>query len=251
MKCILLVAGYATRLYPLTENTPKALLPLGGKPILDYILAEINTIDEVDDIYIVSNHRFYSHFCEWAKTAKSDKKIIVIDDNTTNDSNKLGAIGDMQFAIEQFKINDDLLVMAGDNLFTFKLKDLIDDYRASGYDTICAHTVTELSELQRMAVALFDENQIVVDLQEKPKEPKSTNGVEAFYVYNKKTIPLIKQYLDEGNNPDSPGNFPSWLYKKVPVKGFIFNGRCIDIGTKHNYELVNNNFKELFQSLLD
>lgn len=126
MKCLLLCAGYATRLFPLTENFPKALLEVGNRPLLDYIVDEVNSLDEVDEIYLVTNKRYTPHFEKWAKDKNNIKPIIVFNDNTTNNENRLGAIGDIQFTIEKANINDDLLIIAGDNLFTFKLRDFVD-----------------------------------------------------------------------------------------------------------------------------
>ena len=126
MKCILLCAGYATRLFPLTENFPKALLEVGGRPLIDYIVDEVNTLDEVDQIYLVTNKKYTPHFEEWANNKNNIKPITVFNDNTTTNENRLGAIGDIQFTIEQAKIDDDLLIIAGDNLFTFKLRDFVD-----------------------------------------------------------------------------------------------------------------------------
>lgn len=246
MKCIFLVAGYATRLFPLTKNTPKALLEIGGHPILDYILHQVNMIEDVDEIITVSNDKFFPHFNEWAKTADTKKKITVINDNTTDDSNKLGAVGDVQFCIESCNINDDLMVLAGDNLFTFLLNDFYTFFRKTDCDAICVHTVKEKSELQRMGVAVVDATGKVLDMEEKPKEPKSNTAVDPFYLYRKDTLPMFRQYLDEGHSPDAPGNFPAWLYKQKTVMSHWIDGFCIDIGTPENYDNVNNHFNEIF-----
>ena len=136
MKAIVLSAGYATRLYPLTKDTPKGLLPIGKKSILDFITDEIETIPEIDEMFIISNHKFFTNFSDWAKTRKTRLKVTVLDDNTTDDSNKLGAIGDIWFTIENGKIDEDVLIMAGDNFFTFPLNDYLDFYRQNGFDSI-------------------------------------------------------------------------------------------------------------------
>lgn len=246
MKCLFLVAGYATRLYPLTENQPKALLSIGGQPILNYLLNQVNKIDEIDEIVVVSNDKFYSHFCQWAQSINNPKPINVINDNTTDDTNKLGAIGDIQYAIENANIDDDLMVLAGDNLFTFQLSDFFNFFKEKGKDCIAVHTVDDKSELQRMGVAIVDEDGKVLDLEEKPQEPKSNTAVDPFYIYQKDTLPMIKQYLDEGNKPDAPGNLPAWLHKRKEVLAYWIDGYCIDIGTVDNYNYVNENFDKLF-----
>ena len=245
MKALILAAGYATRLYPLTKDTPKALLPVKGKPILDYITDEIETIEEINEIVIISNDRFIGDFEDWAKTRQetSAKKITVINDGTTSDENKLGAIGDMWYAIDKLNIDEDIVVIAGDNLFTYRLKDSFDTFTSRKMDMILAKQIPILSELQRMAVGILDSNNLIVDMEEKPKNPKSEIAFFATYYYKRETLPLIKEYLDEGNTPDAPGNFPSWLYTRKPVLAYLFEGDCIDIGTPESYEEVQKTFK--------
>ena len=242
MKAIILAAGYATRLYPLTKDRPKALLPIAGKPILDYIVDEIETIDEADSLVIVSNDKFYNNFVEWKKGRKSRLDITVLNDNTTDDTNKLGAVGDINYAIDSLKIDEDILVMAGDNIFTFRLKEFADYYKEKNADTILAKRIDNINDLKRMGNAVLDENGRVIDMVEKPENPPSDTAVYAVYMYKKETVPMIKQYLKEGGNPDAPGFFPSWLHKKKDVYAYIFNGDCYDIGTPESYKEVNDIF---------
>ena len=159
MKGIILAAGYATRLYPLTENQPKALLPVGGKPIINYILSELETIPEIDEVIVVTNHKFATHFEKWAKEQKTPLKLTVIDDNTTDDTNKLGAVGDISYVIDTLKIDDEILVMAGDNIFTFKLKDYYDYYKKVDSDCILVKELERDEDLIRMAKDLGKEIQ--------------------------------------------------------------------------------------------
>lgn len=243
MKAIILAAGYATRLYPLTKDRPKALLPINEKKILDFIVDEIETIPEVDELIVVSNHKFVPHFTEWAEERTTRFPVKVLDDNTTDDTNKLGAVGDMAYAIREENIDDDILVMAGDNIFTFPLLDYFDYFKKKDSDCILIKRLEKLEDLQRMANAVLDENDRVTFMEEKPKEPKTNNAVFASYFYKKETLPLIQQYLDEGNNPDAPGFFPSWLYAKKPVHAFAFEGECYDIGTHESYKEVQEIFK--------
>lgn len=244
MKAIILAAGYATRLYPLTENQPKALLPIAGKPILDYIVDQIETISEIDSVIIVSNKKFYEHFLNWKANRKSRLDITVLNDNTTEDGSKLGAVGDINFAIEKENVKEDALILAGDNIFTFKLKDFIDFYKEKNTDLITVKELDSIADLKRMGNALLDEKGKVLSMVEKPENPPSNTAVYAVYLYKKETLPIVKEYLDEGQNPDAPGFFPSWLYKKKDLYAYIFNGECYDIGTPESYKKVNEIFEK-------
>lgn len=238
MKAIVLSAGYATRLYPLTKDTPKGLLPIGDKSILDFITDQIETVPEIDEMFIISNHKFFTNFSEWAQRRVTRLKIQVLDDGTTDDSNKLGAIGDIWYTIQNGQIDEDILVVAGDNFFTFPLNDYIEFYRKNGHDSILVTELDDINDLRRMGNAILDEEGKVLALEEKPQEPKSNCAVFASYIYKKETVPLIGQYLDEGNNPDAPGFFPSWLYQRKTVYAYKFIGECYDIGTHDSYREV-------------
>lgn len=242
MKAIILAAGYATRLYPLTLDRPKALLEVAGKSIIDYIVEEIETIDEIDEIIVISNHKFYKSFDCWKDSRTSSKKIKVIDDGTTTDEDKLGAIGDIELIIRSEKIDEDVLIIAGDNLFTFRLLDFYEYYKSIDKDCILVQSIEKLEDLKRMAVVLLDENNKVLDLEEKPSEPKSNIAVYASYIYKKETLKLFKQYIEEGNIPDAPGYFPAWLHKRKDIYAFEFTGECYDIGTHESYREVQEKF---------
>lgn len=242
MKAIILAAGYATRLYPLTIDKPKALLPIAGKPILDYIVDEIETIDAVDSLTVVSNDKFFPNFSAWKESRKSRLDITILNDNTTDDTNKLGAVGDIEFAIETLGIDDDILVMAGDNIFTFRLKDYATFYEEKNTDCILAKRIDNINDLKRMGNAVIDETGKVTDMVEKPENPPSNLAVYAAYFYKKETLPMIKKYLSEGGNPDAPGFFPSWLHKQKDVFAYVFEGECYDIGTPESYKSVNEIF---------
>lgn len=238
MKAIILAAGYATRLYPLTLNMPKALLPIGKKPIIDHIVEKMDTVEELDEIYVVSNDKFASHFEEWAKTAKSRVPIRVLNDGTTDDSNKRGAIGDIAFVIEEARISDDLMVIAGDNFFTYSLADYVRYFHEKDRDCVCVKVWEDESQLSQFGVALLDEKGMVLDIEEKPAKPKSNTAVFAAYLYKKETVPMFAEYLAAGNKPDAPGNFPAWLYHKKEVYAYTFDGECYDIGTPESYHEV-------------
>lgn len=240
MKALILAAGYAHRLYPLTLNFPKALLEVAGRPILDRILDEIDKVEAINEIVVISNHRFIKHFDEWARTRvlPGQKPVVLLDDGTETEDNRLGAIGDMNFAIKELGIDEDVLVVAGDNLFTYDLPAIVANYHAHGQDMILGQPLSEDEDPKRFAIAVMDENGTLIDLEEKPAEPKSDIAIYASYFYRQDTLPLIQNYLDEGNNPDSPGNFPVWLYKRKPVQVYLFDGDCYDIGTHESYARV-------------
>ncbi len=238
MKAIILAAGYATRLYPLTINKPKALLTINNKPIINYIVEQINTIDVVDEIYVVTNHKFIDSFADWQNEIESRAKITVLDDGTTSEQDRKGAIGDIAFVIQKMNINDELLVVAGDNFFTYPLKNYYDFYKQKDKDCVCVKVWNDEKTLRNFGIALLDQNNKVLDIEEKPENPKSNTVVFAMYLYQKDTIPLFEKYLSQGNNPDAPGNFPAWLYKQKEVYAYTFKGECYDIGTPESYQEV-------------
>ncbi len=235
MQCILLAAGYATRLYPLTENMPKALLKLGDKTILDMVVEKIDEVPEVEHIYIVTNEKFYNNFLEWSKGYSGGKKVKVLNDHTTNNDNRLGAIGDLKYVIDQENIDDEILVMASDNIFDFSLNGFADMYREKNTDMICAHTIEDKEDLHSMGVVELEDDGRVKSFEEKPLCPKSDLGVPPFYLYKRETLPLIDEYLRAGNNPDAPGHFIPWLIGRNDVYAYVFDAVRIDIGTPESY----------------
>ncbi len=238
MKCIFLCAGYATRLFPLTENFPKALLKVGGRAILDYTLEKVNKIDEIDEIYLVTNAKYTPHFETWAKEKNNVKPIKVFNDGTTNNDDRLGAIGDIEFTIESAKIDDDIMVLATDNLFDFELKDFVEFYKTKNSPCVCVRE-EEYETLKRLGVAELDSEMKIIGFEEKPAEPKSKYGVYAEYIYPKNLLPEIKKYLEEGNSCDAPGNLVVYMYKKTPTYAYAFEGACYDIGTHDALKMVN------------
>lgn len=221
MKAIVLAAGYAMRLYPLTKDRPKALLPIGGRAMMDYLVDEIAGIPEIDEICIVSNHRFVGQFERWALSAEKrypGKRLRVLDDGTDSNETRLGAIGDVAFALDEMKIDDDLLVAASDNFFTFPLTDFVADFRGHGRDLLLGSHIGLTDERKRFAIATLDENRRVTSLVEKPENPQSDIAIFALYLYRRDTLPLIRQYLREGNDPDAPGHFPEWIYPDRDVR---------------------------------
>ncbi len=247
MKTIILVAGYATRLFPLTKDRPKALLDFWGKPVLTRIYEKLEAIEEIDEVYIVSNTKFYQNFCDWKETLNTKKIVKIVDDGTDSDDTKLGAIGDLDMAIKHFGIDDDIMVLLGDNLFTYELTDFYDYYKNKAADCICVKQVDDIETLRRVGVVQLEADGRVVDFVEKPQEPKSNKAAFGAYIYRRDTIPMITKYIEEGNNIDAPGNLPAWLYKVKPVYAFIFEGECFDIGTVDTYYEVIKDQKYLFE----
>lgn len=235
MQCILLAAGYATRLYPLTENMPKALLKLGDKTILEMVTDKIDEVKDVEIIYIVTNEKFYKNFLEWSKTYSGPKTIKVLNDHTTDNDNRLGAIGDLKYVIDTEKVDDEILVMASDNIFDFSLNDFVSMYREIDKDMICAHVIENKEDLHSMGVIELEADGKVKSFEEKPQNPKTDLGVPPFYLYKKETISLIDKYLKEGNNPDAPGHFVPWLIEQNDVYAYVFDAVRIDIGTPESY----------------
>jgi glucose-1-phosphate thymidylyltransferase len=247
MIAIILAAGYATRLYPLTLNRAKALLPVHGRPIIDYIVDQITAIPAIEQIVVVSNHRFADQFMAWRDERRHDQgesqpEILVLDDGTVSEADRLGAIGDIAFCIRTLGLDDDLLVVAGDNLFTFALSDAWQHFRHNGEDMILAQAMPPSDDLRRYAIVETDERGFVCHLEEKPDQPRTNQAVFAIYFYRRDTVPLFAHYLAEGNKPDAPGYFPTWLYRQKPVRVYFFVGSCFDIGTPEAYADVMTTF---------
>ena len=227
MNALLLAAGYATRLRPLTENFPKPLVPVGGKPMADHILERIREVGEVGSVHVVTNARFAGSFADWAR----ERDVEVHDDGTTSDEDKLGAIGDIDFVIQRAGLDsDDLLVVAGDNLFDFSLAEYVDWWRGKDGSAIAVYDVGDLGLAKKYGIVELDENERVVSVVEKPTEPRSTLAATATYIYRRNHVRLFRTYLEEGNSPDAPGNFVVWLHTRAPVYAYRFAGDWMDIG---------------------
>jgi len=244
MKAIVLAAGYATRLYPLTINKAKPLLPIGGRPILDYIIEGIAEIPEVDTVYIVTNTKFYTDFINWRRSLHSNKEIVIIDDGTTDDADKLGAIGDIGLVISKMSIKDDLLVLAGDNLFGFKLKKFTEFYKQSGL-SIAVYKYPHKEELPNYGIVELDNSGDVASFQEKPQFPKTNLVAVCLYAIPVSKLGLVHQYLSAGNNKDAPGYYLQWLVKKEKISAFVFHEPWHDIGAPEEYERVKEEYKNL------
>jgi glucose-1-phosphate thymidylyltransferase len=248
MKIIILAAGYATRLYPLTLNQPKPLLPVAGKPMVEHVLDNLAPIGDIDRIYVVTNAKFAGHFQKWSdqyRAAKSKFDFTVVNDGSTDDANKLGAIGDIHFVLKTQNVNDDLIVVAGDNLFSEKLGDFGKFCREKNAPVLALYDVGDLEQIKKYNAISVDATGRITFFEEKPKNPSSTLTGIALYFYPKSTIPLIQQYMAEGNNPDQPGRLVQWLYPRTAVYTWRVPGLWLDIGSKETLEEANQIFAKL------
>ena len=226
MKALILAAGYATRLRPLTDSIPKMLLPLAERPMLDYLVDRLREVDALDEIHLVTNARFAQAFEDWAP-----EDVAVHDDGTTSNEDRLGAIGDIAFALETGGLEgEDLLIVAGDNLIGYSLADFVSFWRARDGSAIAVRELGDRELLRQYGVVELDANDRVVRLEEKPAEPKSELAATASYLYRGEHLALLPRYLEEGNPPDAPGNFLVWLHTREPVYGFRAVGEWHDIG---------------------
>jgi glucose-1-phosphate thymidylyltransferase len=246
MKVIILAAGYATRLYPLTLTQPKPLLPVAGKPMIEYVIDNLLPIGGLGRIYVVTNAKFSTHFQQWAdhyKTGSAELDFSIVNDGSTDDSNKLGAIGDLHLVLTREKIDDDIMVVAGDNLFSEPLGDFGRFCREKNAPVLAVYDVKDLEQIKKYnSISIAPDNRITF-FEEKPKNPKSTVTGIALYFYPRSTLPLIKQYVAEGNNPDQPGRLIQWLYPRVPVYTWRVPGLWYDIGSKETLEEANRIFQ--------
>jgi glucose-1-phosphate thymidylyltransferase len=229
MKALILAAGYATRLYPLTQTVAKPLLPLAERPMLDYLLDRIREVGEITAVHVVTNHKFAESFEAWARDHEG---VVVHDDGTTSDDDRLGAIGDIAFVVRAARLaGDDLLVVAGDNLFDFSLADFVSWWKTKGEaSAVVVYDVGDLELVKRYSSVGVDAEGRLMGFTEKPERPTSSLVATATYIYHREHVPLLRRYLDEGNPPDQPGLFIAWLVPRVPVDGYTVRGDWRDIG---------------------
>src|SRR5688572_2498251 len=247
MRIIILAAGYATRLYPLTLTQPKPLLPVAGKPMVDHVLDNLSPISGIDRVYIVTNAKFADHFQRWAddyRAKKAKLDFTIVNDGSTDDSNKLGAIGDLHLVITREKVDDDVIVVAGDNLFSENLADFGKFARQKNAPVLAVYDVGNLEEIRKYNAISMDADGKITFFEEKPKQPKSTVTGIALYYYPRAAIPLIRQYISEGNNPDQPGRLIQWLYPRTAVYTWRVPGIWFDIGSKEALEEANRVFAQ-------
>ena len=231
MKALILAAGYATRLYPLTLDRPKALLTVGGKPMLDRLMEQLDQVEGLDEVYVVTNSKFAEAFREWA-AGRSGLRLRILDDGTVDDDSKLGAIGDLALTIREAEIDDDLIVLAGDNLFSESIAPFPVFALDKGGPAIGVYDVGDLDTIRRYSVIELDDDDRLTRLEEKPEQPRSTLAGIALYFYPRSALRYVREYLEDGNNPDQPGRLVQWLYPRTAVYGWRVPGRWFDVGSK-------------------
>ena len=241
MKCLILAAGYATRLYPLTENFPKPLLKLGEKTILDHLMDDIAKTGEIDTFVLISNHKFVHHFEEWAKTRS--EAIWIADDGSVSNETRLGAVKDIQFAIDRFALDDDMLVIAADNVLDFSLASFIDYAKRKNASCVMRYYEGNRQKLLKCGVVTTDENDKILSMTEKSPSPASNYCTPPFYYYKKEDARLVRAAIEAGCHTDAPGSFIAWLSEASTVYAMEMPGSRYDIGSLESYEKAQKEFK--------
>ena len=251
MNVLILAAGYATRLYPLTLTKAKPLLDVAGKPMIEWVMDNLGPVEGIDTVYVVTNSKFASDFQEWADSYQQrnpGRKLKIINDGSTDDSDKLGAIGDINLVLVRENLGrDDLIVVAGDNLFSEPLTNFVKHARGTEA-TLATYDVGDLESIKKYSAITLDSEGVISSFEEKPAEPKSTLTGIALYYFSRATIPLFTTYIAAGNNPDQPGRFIQWLYPRQRVKTFQITGTWFDIGSKETLEEANELFRQFTQA---
>ncbi len=246
MNVLILAAGYATRLYPLTLNKAKPLLEVAGKPMIERITDQLSAAPEIKTIYVVTNAKFATQFQEWAdKLNKSGRSasLNIINDGSTSDEDKLGAIGDMNLVLQKHGlVKDDLLVIAGDNLFTEPLNGFV-EFAKDKAAAVAIYDVGDREQMKKYASVTLDAKGVITHFEEKPANPQSTLAALALYFYSRDVLPLVATYLNEGNNADQPGRFLQWLYTRRPIHTYQIQGKWLDIGSKETLEAADTLFR--------
>ncbi|WP_294720889.1 nucleotidyltransferase family protein [Prevotella sp.] len=236
MKNIVIAAGYATRLGELTKNFPKPLLKIGENTILGRMLDDIDKIPEIDEHIIITNHKFAGIFEEWASGQKYTKPVTIVDDGTETNDTRLGAVCDLLFAIDKLKIDDDMLVVAADNILFFSFQEFVDFAKAKGTSCIMCHEQPSIEKLQRTGVIVLDDNDKVLNMEEKPQEPKSHWAVPPFYIYLKKDLEKVRHSVENGCGKDAPGNLAHYMVEQVEMHAWKMTAGRFDIGSLDTYK---------------
>lgn len=241
MICLILAAGYATRLYPLTENFPKPLLKVGEKTILDHLIDDIDTSGEISRYVVISNHKYATHFTRWAKGKSTG--ITVVDDMTETNETRLGAVRDIQFAIDTMSLDDDMLVIAGDNVLDFSLTEFIAYAKSKGTSAVMRYFEDDTKRLTKSGVLKIGEGDLITDMTEKPAVPESNWCCPPFYYYTAEDARKVQRSLEEGAGADAPGSFIAWLCHDTEVHAMVMPGKRYDIGNLESYERVQKEYK--------
>ena len=236
MKNIVIAAGYATRLGELTKNFPKPLLKIGENTILGRMLDDIDKIPEIDEHIIITNHKFAGIFEEWASKQSYMKPVTIVDDGTETNDTRLGAVCDLLFAMDKLKIDDDMLVVAADNILFFSFQEFVDFAKAKGTSCIMCHEQPSIEKLQRTGVIVLDDNDKVLNMEEKPQEPKSHWAVPPFYIYLKKDLDKVRHSVENGCGTDAPGNLAHYMVEQVEMHAWKMTAGRFDIGSLDTYK---------------
>jgi glucose-1-phosphate thymidylyltransferase len=245
MKAVVLAAGYATRLYPLTLDRPKPLLPVAGKPVIEHILDKINEVKQVDEVFVISNNKFFEHFKKWKQSYKSKQKITLINDGTNNNEERIGAVRAIHLPVKVHDIKEDLLVVGGDNLFHFSLAEMHKAFKKNKEATIAVCDVQDLEEVKRFGVVLTDESSRILSFEEKPERPKSTLAATLIYMFTPEVVERLHAYVESTDNPDNAGGFIGHLVGAgMPVFGHCFKEKWFDIGSLEQYKKADEDLKK-------
>lgn len=236
MKCIILAAGYATRMYPLTENFPKSLLEVGGKPILEWLTEDLK--EDIEEFIVISNHRYAGHFQAWA----AGKPAVVVDDGTESNETRLGAVRDIQFAIDQLGLKEDLLIIAGDNVLDFSLRSFVAYAKKAGTSCTMRYREEDPEKLRRAGVSEVDGERLI-SFEEKPAKPKSPWCTPPFYFYVAEDVKRIRDAIDEGCGTDAPGSLVAWMCSRTPMHSMVMPGKRYDIGNMASYLAIRDSYK--------
>lgn len=244
MKALILAAGYGTRLYPLVTDTPKPLLEVGGKPLVNHILDKIRDFSSLKEVLVVSNDKFYGHFQDWAKAYSYPAKIKIINDGTKTPEDRLGSVGDIHFTLENGSVDDDLLIAGGDNLFDFDVHQFVKFAEEKKPDvTVGLYDIGRKEDATEYGVAALDKEGRITQFLEKPKDPPSSLISMCFYFVPRESLDMIPQYVRESKKTDKAGDFIRWMVEKKKVYGFKFEGTWYDIGSVESYKNAQNAFE--------
>jgi len=245
MIALLPAAGYGLRLHPYTLHTPKPLLDINGKAMIEHIIHKLEELP-VDEVVVITNDKFYSHFCKWKEHFSSSLPIRILNDGTSSNETRLGSIGDIHFAVKKLNISDDVLIINADNMFTFSLLPSYEDFRKRQHSVIVLYDVGTKSEAAKMGVPRIDDQQRVMHFVEKPADPESTLISIGIYYYSQQAVALFQTYIDEGHSPDKTGEFVEWIHKQTPVYAFSYDHLAhhwYDIGSPEMLATVREVFK--------
>jgi len=245
MKAVILAGGFAKRMWPLTKEKPKHLLPLAGKPMLSYVMEKLEATSELDRIFVSTNARFADQFSSYLATVETEKDVLLFVEKTYSEAEKLGSVGGLRQLVMEHNIDDELLVVGGDNIFGFEIADFIDFFQSKIANAVALYDLKSKAKARLYGVATIDNENKIICFQEKPDQPQSTLVSTACYAFTRKGVQNIRRYLEEGNDPDKMGHFVEWLCRNDDVYGYVFEGIWFDIGGFDSYDEANRYFSRL------